>query len=292
MNKINFNNLELAIISKLKSLGLKYVKINNNRVMKDVYKLYINNSHSSSENDIYLYYEGIYETHIKKNCELAEKHFLRSADRGNSYAMKELARIYWMNEMYNKSEEYHLKAINFGNDRAMNNYAILCKMQGDYDLAEKYYLMAIERGNVVSMFNLSNLYGDLGKWDLKEKYLLMAIDKGDHEASMNNLAIFYIDRDEHELAEKYLLMSINKGNITAMENIAEMYRARRDVVNARNFTMLAAGNFSRNSIIEANKMINGEFNLEEAIKISTVLNTVNHHVLNTSIVIAIKLLKN
>ncbi len=126
---------------------------------------------------------------------------------------------------YRRAIEFFLRAIDRGNTYAMYNLAYLYESQyKDHEQAKKYYQMAVEKGLPDAMYNLALLYDDEYKdYEKAEAYYLMAIEKG-HILAMSNLGYLYENEyEDNEKAEKYLLMAAEKGDVYAKNNLASLY---------------------------------------------------------------------
>ena len=156
----------------------------------------------------------------------AEKYYLMSIDKGNDWAMLNLANLYKGQQQLDKAEKYYLMSIDKGNDWAMLDLADLYKGQQQLDKAEKYCFMSIDKGNDWAMLDLANMYKGQQQFDKAEKYYLMSIDKG-NEKAMYNLALLYQDRNDFDKTEKYYLMAADRGHVNAMNKLAQLYFERK-----------------------------------------------------------------
>jgi tetratricopeptide (TPR) repeat protein len=77
-----------------------------------IYDLFVNNIEHDIEllDDavVYLYF-GVYYSRIKGNYDIAMKYYLKSIEKGNVYAMNNLALHYQNIEEYELAEKYYLK---------------------------------------------------------------------------------------------------------------------------------------------------------------------------------------
>ena len=113
-----------------------------------------------------------------------------------------------------EAEKYYLLAIDKGNIYALHNLAILYKNQGKEKEAEKYYLLAVEKEIREASNNLAILYKNQGKEKEAEKYYLLAIEKGNIN-TLNNLALLYHQKNLNKqkalnLIQKYNLDNLNQ----------------------------------------------------------------------------------
>jgi len=200
---------EQEIIKFIQKIRCSYVKINQCKNIKKIYDAMINNIcieiNYDSDDDELLYYLGLYN-HIIKNYDKAIKLFKASINKGNEWAMYNLAVIYDNGDGVIKNQDeakrLYKASIKKDNSHAMNNLAYLysCSEYKNYDEVIRLYMTAIEKGNNAAMNNLAGLYKD---------------------------GIF-IDKNIN-MAMKLYKQSIKKNNVHAMKNLANMYKNGKDI---------------------------------------------------------------
>lgn len=72
---------EKNLIDILKKFNFQYTKIENEDILKIVFELFNDNKIVENDDNIYLYYRGVYEFHYCKNNETAEKYFLMAIEK-------------------------------------------------------------------------------------------------------------------------------------------------------------------------------------------------------------------
>lgn len=165
-----------------------------------------------------------YEIFVNNNLTLAEK------DLQNVHVFRILANKYEINKDYENMKKYYLMAIDKGDSFAMFNLALYYESIDDRKNMKKYYLMAIDKGASYAMRGLAVYYEQTYDYENMKKYYLMAIDKGNSDA-MLNLALYYERKDDYKNMKRYYLMAIDKGHSIAIHKLADYY------YNAKNFKM-------------------------------------------------------
>jgi tetratricopeptide (TPR) repeat protein len=185
MCTINFTNedleLENELIDILNKYNILYIKINNTQTLKEVRDLFINRKvNKCNEDDMYILYLSTYYRHISKNNKKVKKCLLLLVNRGNMYAMHNLARLYEDEYDLLMSEKYYLMAFDLG-----LKYSILClaKMYcsktSNLVLAIKYFKMAIKENIVNAYYYLAIIYKKLDKIKKSKKYLLLGANSNE-----------------------------------------------------------------------------------------------------------------
>ncbi len=168
----------------------------------------------------------------------AEKYYLKAIGKGIVRALFNLALMYDNQEKFPEAEKYYMMAIEKGDEKVLNTLAFFYFRQKKYSEAERYYLMAIDKGNVKALSNLAVLYNDQKKYKEAEKYYLIAIEKGNVE-SLFNLALLYDNKEKFADAEKYYLIAIEKGNVESLHNLALLYYNQEKFEEAEKYYLLA-----------------------------------------------------
>jgi TPR repeat protein/energy-coupling factor transporter ATP-binding protein EcfA2 len=164
-----------------------------------------------------------YVLHLIKDHARAEAQYLRAIDKGDIFALYNLAILYSEIGKPEQAEAYYLRAIDKGDVDALNNLALLYQKTAKPEQAEAFYLRAIDKGDVNALYNLANLYQKTAKPEQAEAFYLRAIDKG-HVNALHNLAILYQETAKPEQAEAYYLRAIDKGDVNALYNLARLYQ--------------------------------------------------------------------
>lgn len=204
-------------------LTSKQIKCLKNEIYhnKEFIDTFLNNDNNTDYTSIEHIIIAFYYINLE-NDEVAVKHLLQSAEKGNSDAMTMLA-IYYDNE---KNEEeamkYYLMAIEKGNDDAMVQLGIIYVSKNKYEEGEKYYLMAIEKGNSNAMTALGVYYEKENNHEKTEKYYLMAIEH-DSDIAMGLYGWFLYENKRYNEAIKYFLMGSEKGNDNCMYWLGRYY---------------------------------------------------------------------
>lgn len=280
---------EELLIKKLKEYSLIYIKIDDPKILLDVYNLFLNDQSTENDDPIYLFYYGSYQRFIKKNYDLAEEYYLKAIQKNNNiYAIVSLAKLYQKQKKYDLAKEYYLKALDLEpviekQSHLYYHLATLYNFTEKYDLAKTYFLLAIDSNDddVDSMNFLALIYEKEKEYDLAKKYYLMAIDKK-YVYSMNNLAMLYDDSKEYELAEKYFLMAIEQEHVESMINLAHLYTRLEKYDSAEKYYLMAIDHNEVSAIYRLGHLyqLQGEYDLAESNYLRSLEIIEDTHVLN------------
>lgn len=146
--------MELGIKEHLQKYGETYIPIPD-KYIRTIYDLLFNNIISEMQNDVVMYYHGVYYSiegdalaqHYERNENAIVKHYLMGIEYNNSDAMRKLALHYEYNKNYGDAEKYYLMAIEHNNSEAMNYFAEYYYDMEDYENAMKYWFLAVEHNN-------------------------------------------------------------------------------------------------------------------------------------------------
>lgn len=282
MNEIYKN----FIISKLESWNCEYVKMEDDTVLKNVYDLYHNNKYTDCDDVLYLNYAGIYAKYHNNDNNLSEKYYLMAIDKGNVYSMHNLAIRYINQKQYKLAEKYFLMAVDGGNELSIYKLAKLYITQRKYDLAEKYYSMTIQKGNIYTTNKLAKLYIIQRKYDLAKEYILIGINKGNIRsirlmALLYDKLYMYSNSDKYlTMTIKYLTMAIEKGDSKSMWKLAGKYGMLGNHELARHYYVMGAINHHKLSVSTMNFILTYNFNMNDLIELSSVIDDYNRNILN------------
>ncbi len=186
---------------------------------------------------------GLFYRDDLKDYDKAEIYFLRDIEKGNTYALSNLANFYYnIRKDYDKAEEYYLKDVDKGYTDALFNLAYLYnEIRKDYDKAEEYYIKAIEKGNTHALINLALLYDEVRKdYDKAEEYYLKAIEKDDTNAPFFLALLYDKVRKDYDKAEKYYLKNNEKENKGSLLMLGIFYAERKqDITKAEKYFLQA-----------------------------------------------------
>jgi len=192
--------------------------------------------------------------HDAKNYDLVIPLWEKLAQKGNSWAMRNLGLIYEVKKDNDKAKEWYLKAIKNNNGVAAEDLAKIDKenarkyyekaaqlgypiglfWEGVYaELYDKnqtkamsYYQQAADLGSAVAFYKIGEKYYDAKDYTKAFPYLKKAVAKGSF-SSMHKMGMLYFVGGGVEkntaLAMEYWLKAANNGNSDAMHSIASVY---------------------------------------------------------------------
>ncbi len=162
----------------------------------------------------------------------------------------EFEKIYESNFMNNKEKiNYFKEKVTNGSEEAIRYLGHLFNLEKDYTNMIKCYLKGVELGSIEYMNRLGNYYRNKKDYVNMKKYYKMAINKNCTSA-MSNLATHYFeDLNDFDSALKYYLQSISLGNLKSMDNLGNIYREKKDIVNMKKYYNMAAEKNYTDSIL-------------------------------------------
>jgi TPR repeat protein len=245
--------MEQQIINFLKTKNNSYVDIEDEKSIKKIYELLINNIIYEPINVIENHYLGWYCCNINKNYDLMKKCFIIGIDNGNIHSMNNLGLYYSNTEQnYDLMKKYYLMATDLGNITSMNNLGYYYQyIEKNYDLMKKYYLMAINKNYVISMTNLGNYYKNIEQnYDLMKKYYLMAIDNNNITAIYNLANYYQTIEKNYDLMKKYCLIGINNDDINSLNKLINYYNINNLLIEKLEFFIEYIDKIERTQIID------------------------------------------
>lgn len=156
--------------------------------------------------------------HDAKNYDAAIPLYEKLAQKGNSWAMRNLGLIYETLQDYVKAKEWYLKAIENSNGDAAEELAKI-----DKENARKYYEKAAQLGHPIGMF-WEGVYAELYDENQTKamSYYQQAADLGSAIA-FYKIGEKYYDAKDYTKAFPYLKKAAAKGNSGAIYNLGTLY---------------------------------------------------------------------
>lgn len=222
--------MEAELIKLLNDKKLIYCKIEDDASLNKIYNLYLHNIFVEPITPVECNYYGLYYQYINSDSDLMKKYHIMAIEKGNSWAMHNLALYYKdIEQDYEQMKKYFLMAIGKGLVDSMRRLAYYYQtVKQNYDEMKKYYLMAIEHGDDKAMFSLGVYYEIKQDYDQMKKYYLMAIEHKNYD-SVDNLARYYqIIEQDYDQMEKYYLMAIERGDNDSVMKLGLHYRSRSE----------------------------------------------------------------
>lgn len=205
---------ETKFIGHLDSKGcisFIYVKIEDSDSFSKIYDLFMLNHHFEPSTSEELLYYGVYYRAFNVNVELMEKYYIIAIEKGNYYAMSNLARSKQFKCDHEAYEKYMSMAADHGYVNAMKEMGAHYKREEQtYDLCVKYLMMAIQKGDTDSMESLASFYRHLQpNYKLMKKYYLMAYDTNymTHIHALKKLISYYIHHNQRLRVFKCYMMA-------------------------------------------------------------------------------------
>lgn len=198
----------------LSKFNFDYFKFDSERIIDNVYGLFVNNIIFEPSCDVEMCYLGIYHFINKNNDEMLQ-YYLMATEFGNVEAMCILGYYYDVTNDHKNMKQYYLMAIAKNDDIAMNNLAYYYRENKKYDKMLKYLLMAINNGCVLSMYNLGFHYGTNKNYGKMVEYYLMAIEHG-HEDALYNLYDYYKNNNCFKQMKMLAHIILNTGKIVTL----------------------------------------------------------------------------
>lgn len=162
----------------------------------------------------------VYE--VKKENENAKEWYLKAIDKGNSQAARDLA---WMDGI-NNPLKYYEKAMQMGHPSGSYSVGWYADKEGNGTKAMEYYQQAADLGSAYGLGQVGKKYYDAKDYIKAFPYLKKATAKGNSDA-IYNLGVLYFDgsgvEKNTQLAMEYCLKAANSGNTDAMYIIGWVY---------------------------------------------------------------------
>ncbi|MCP4176921.1 MAG: protein kinase [bacterium] len=180
----------------------------------------------------YMYYKGLGR---RENIAKAYKWFVLAAKNDISEAMYYVASIYMNKKEYGPARWWFIKSADKGNSYAMNFlgdiYIKGLSVKKNYDKAFDYYEEAAEKGNAAAMLNLGMMYskgiGVSQNYSTALNWYQKSFDRDNKNAGYELELLYrkgFGSEDDHEMAyEKYQKMA-DKGNYAAMILLGTLYK--------------------------------------------------------------------
>lgn len=228
----------------------KYKKVYEIEKVLNVYKLH---ERQSSE------FLKAKELHDSKKCDEAIPLYEKLAEKGNSWAMRNLGLIYEIKKDNNQAKDWYLKAIDNGNavavidlvdideENARKWYEQAAQMgnplgylvmgwyaenvDNNFQKAMEFYQQAIDLGSISAIGAMGDMYKE-GKGvekDFKkaEEYYLIAVKKNSGEAMYRIGRLYVVGGNgitrNHQTAMEWYLKAADRDNTDAMRNIGWAY---------------------------------------------------------------------
>ncbi len=282
--------MEQEIVSFLKQHNVTYIKIGNEKTLRNIYNLLIKNKISKKKitDPLECNYYAIYYR-INNNEAAMITYYQRAIRKGSTIAMYNMACYYEKKKDPDNLIKYFEMAKDKGDVRAMYKLGLYYEGIGNHEKMIQYYMMAVIKGNADAMFNLGYYYQEKKQFDEMITYYKMAIKKH-HVPAMNNLAFYYGEKKDYEKMQKLYLQAIDDPNINspspiAMANLGKHYRNKKDFENMKKYYIMAAEYGNDAAILEINDFLHQNFDFEFALDTYNLLDIKNKNRFNQELTI-------
>ena len=156
--------------------------------------------------------------HDAQNYDVAIPLWEKLAQKGNSWAMRNLGVIYEVKKDNDKAKDWYLKALENGNSVAGINLTDI-----DKDNARKYYEKAVQLGHPFGLYMQAFYVKNYDKNNAKAmEYLQQAADLGG-AAGLYGIGEKYYEEENYIQAFPYFKKAAAKDNLASMYNLGNLY---------------------------------------------------------------------
>ncbi len=156
--------------------------------------------------------------HDAKNYDVAIPLWTALANKGNSWAMRNLGVVYEVKKDNEKAKEWYLKALENGNGDAAEELAEI-----DKDNARKYYEKAAEFGHPYGVY-MQGAYAKIyDKNPTKAMGYYQQSAALGASSALNRVGEMYNDDKQYAKAFPYFKKAVIKGNLAAMNKLGDLY---------------------------------------------------------------------
>ena len=211
--------IELGHLPSYYYLGRMLEKQNRYKEAFDIYLEGANKGSGDCANLVGCYYDKEYKkVPMDRDLDEAMKWFLKAAELGSSYGMRNVGVLYEYKKNPKEAEIWYKKAVEKGNGLACVDLAqVYIKEHHDYKTAIEYYMLGVERGNLNSIYDLAKIYEEgnyvLIDYKKSEEYYQLAIKNGYKSKTF--------EQEHQDLLKKKSMYDSLMKNIVMLKDVCE-----------------------------------------------------------------------